>query len=854
MLLVGSSTDVQLPDRSASFTTTERLFSAPIQLTFDDVQLDIRIARCSTSREAGKGLALSLNDNDVPEFRHLDLTGSVYNVAEGYVQDSLDLLAQDIGQEEIPGISEKDPFSLPGAFETSSSSNSRINQTESIGLIAQIIERLLARLQLSIESLKIRLFIGESQEEPQMELRLAKLGSRTDIQDNGTVISCTRSLDLHELGIWLREPESISQRPYSASRKASSNSDNSRPASQESTDSADDMMMSMAIADLRTSRTEPSRDSMYFSTDAEGIYPGQQSVYHDLPQAPEPSAEKSETPDAATSEQNVPSMSVEEPAWSQIFALSRSTKVKEQQTSADAGIRFTTLVASATSANTSTSSYQLDFELSTLGLRLDSKQIKFLLTLASVLQLLDPDTYIGSSKPLQPVNPVFSPSNLLTHVRLQAFRTFLPLEETSLTLQEYIASPPPSTPTLFVAIYSLEAAYRSTTFEGKVALRDYSVFMSSPDTHHKAAIQPLILPDPGLAYGYSSSALVPGESISRTDEWVMASSGRGGNKDGDQTLDSWKTSMSPDASSDNAANRLPILKDAVAIRVQKNSINLILQPVHNWIDLELLGRFDEIISTLSIIGRMAKSGEDVVGKREPEIITPLYNVTISVTCVRLDLRCPSPVDNTVRAGVWTLDLHDLKVCHTSQPGSQHATKRSRARAATFETLKDDSKAVEPEIARIELGRAFVFHCRNTRQKNGHQSLCILAIGPEAQTKTHTVMRLVRKDRLAGSSTFQGLCNIPSVHAHLIKSTLDGLQYLADDLAQTSAKLGSKNSDSKYGNHSNQSGSPESIQKSRERDSSTNTSQSSSSEESSNTGQTAIVGADVRIGRSKYAFL
>ena len=843
-LLVGSSSsNVSSGDQSRSNTATERLFSAPIQLLLHDVQLDVRIASQEGSgqadnRDSSHGLE---RDGVLPS--NPDLADSILNLAEGYVHEEYSAISNSqearAADDEDQELATGHAYNLPGAFDLPSSSKHLPNEEEQIGLVAKIIERLVARLHLSMTNLRVRIHLSDGEKEDLLDLRLANMQSTSEVKEGPTSVVCARMLVLQDLSMWMQLP--LPKTDPSVPDEASTSSPASST-SKESTDSADDMAMSMAIADLRTSEVHSvaEQGSVYHSTSVGAVGGfGKGSLYHDVQEEEEPRIQEAEEPDGSQQQ---------EIAWKQILGVISVPQKNDMRSSPTAAInvRLSTTTSTALSSHGKAASAQLEIILPTLMVYLIPEQLDAFLAWFGKLNL---SSRSPSNRPL-PQEPSPAPSqNLLVHIRMHSLAVYLSLSDTSITLQNHIESPVPATSTIIAVFDNFEGAYRLSTFEGKVALKNYSLSLVRSSNNPETSLQPLIMPDPDIIWSYSLSAPAPDLPAPHTSDRQSAPKGSI-----NTTLDFWKTKLSAAVAQSEVHTQIPVLRDAVALRLEKDGIQIRLQPVHVWVDVELFQEVEGLFRTLSSFEAGAAGAKESGVRQNSGKKAHVYDVTMSTACVRLELRCPSPYGRALRAGIFTLDLHDVKLAHS--PNLRHSQQKqpSRVKTASF-----DVPVVDPDIpaskseddnepGSAEIGRLFVFHCRSTAWEVGTRSRCILALRPAGKTETYSPVRLTTKRSSAISSPVSGICSVPSLEVFLDKDTMDGLQYLADDLGQTLTKYAdNKGEDS--------SGQPH-VSGNRRADagqsSSAITSASDSSEDNSNarTSKKAIAGAELEIGKSE----
>jgi len=152
------------------------LWSAPLQITLDTLQLDLALvaprSAKSRSKEAQRP-ALSTS---------IDLASSVTTAADEFLHEQLDAyeeaeLDRSIRQSLI--LSQNDPFSdeVPGAFPSATSLDGEPMPAslESTTVLAGLIERVLARLEFKVNNVRLRLSHDDVRHGGTFELRIGEI-------------------------------------------------------------------------------------------------------------------------------------------------------------------------------------------------------------------------------------------------------------------------------------------------------------------------------------------------------------------------------------------------------------------------------------------------------------------------------------------------------------------------------------------------------------------------------------------------------------------------------------------------------------------------------------------------------
>ena len=185
--------------------------------------------------------------------------------------------------------------------------------------------------------------------------------------------------------------------------------------------------------------------------------------------------------------------------------------------------------------------------------------------------------------------------------------------------------------------------------------------------------------------------------------------------------------------------------------------------------------------------------DDLQAKKTPTQ-PPAPPSTVSCPMIRLDVRCPAPPKRRERSsdsiyrlmGIVTLDVHQLRISLAS-PASQDAIQPSRP--VRF-NLPTDSVNTTPASIRLNCQKAILFFCRASEKKTS----AFLIVGPIAPDPSDANEELVLPNMefrsnlpvQAGSRSEiipcqHVLCRVPCIQANIHKSTVEGLQFFADDI-------------------------------------------------------------------------
>lgn len=255
------------------------LWSDSLSLTVDSLTLVVTISPPSTKVHSASTSHLSA--------AHLDLASSVTSAADDFVHDELDAFegaALDRSIRESLVLTQTDPFSrdsVPGAFPpfvAGPGPESSPIPVETTTVLTSLVERILARLEMKVRNIRVRVRYEDDQRSGLLELRVGEVRYADETPEEVTgPRKRVRAVTISSVGIYLLPmPPTPTASPQAASpglrpsfSRSSSSSTVSSDASSESSDSADeyhDMAMSQAVHDLRQSTmTSASGQSIYHS-------------------------------------------------------------------------------------------------------------------------------------------------------------------------------------------------------------------------------------------------------------------------------------------------------------------------------------------------------------------------------------------------------------------------------------------------------------------------------------------------------------------------------------------------------------------------------------------------------------
>lgn len=268
------------------------LWSAPLSISLDTLTLDFTLTP-PTSSPKGKSpdrlfrpstFGAKTRPHDLSA--SVDLAASVTSAADEFLHDELDAyeeaeLDRSIRQSLI--LSRSDPFvndTVPGAFPSATSGADQEDggplpaTVESTTVLAGLVERILARLECKVNTVRIRIQHQGRDGGSVVELRIGQIeyaDESANQEDTSGPSSTTRTIRISDVSVHMLEapPPTPAKSTYGTSRSSSTSSTSSSA----STDGEgnNEMMMSLAVADLRQSTISDigSEASVYHSAISE---------------------------------------------------------------------------------------------------------------------------------------------------------------------------------------------------------------------------------------------------------------------------------------------------------------------------------------------------------------------------------------------------------------------------------------------------------------------------------------------------------------------------------------------------------------------------------------------------------
>lgn len=273
------------------------LWSAPLSIALDDLILDFDLVSPSSTSSVAQ--ATRDSRQPLPSSPSVDLAESVTSAADDFLHDELDAyegaeLDRSIRQSLI--LSQTDPFSdneVPGGFPFSTDTGSGdpispLSPTvESKTALAGLVERILARLQVKVRNVRMRIRFVEPTRGGTCEMRINEIQYADESDNEDPVVDrVVRMLRFSSVAVYMvpdRSPITKPRPAFSSTSRSSSTSSSSSTA-----DGLADMTMSLAVADLRqsTMSSVASGASVYHSALEEGDMDNQEEGERDRPPTP----------------------------------------------------------------------------------------------------------------------------------------------------------------------------------------------------------------------------------------------------------------------------------------------------------------------------------------------------------------------------------------------------------------------------------------------------------------------------------------------------------------------------------------------------------------------------------------
>ncbi|SGY39460.1 BQ5605_C003g02224 [Microbotryum silenes-dioicae] len=751
-------------------------------------------------------------------------------VASEFVKHQLDEKDDEALRQSLHlSIHSEPDLELPGAFgstrggsTTAGRSSMDEEQAQEVTMLAGLIDRILARLQVRVRNLKVTLLWEDDEEEHQLVFSIDEIvyedTERDQVLGNDGLIedvlsqhqlSITKPEIRFKTGVNLGRPGT--PRPTQPAGDDDASSTESEESEDEDLTPEHDMMMSQSIADLRTSFVSaqscaPMGESVYASargstfekrSSNQSSIGGRQSRDNDSDSNPflEGEAEPIET-DTILSFGSEP-----------IVVSLTSTAAPKSPTPAEPEDLFPRFNRGAPPKLEIRSTISVPITIIVLPY-----QIRSFLQLAElVTSRLPPSTQTVSRA--TPEQARSASPNLTIAIGVKLFQLIVAHSPSSMTpsateLDTFWAHP---------TIFNLPCDHLRLRLEGMGAfverhstdpphtifpLRSFSLVESLCTTTSEGQVKnttlPILVSDPDLERQYNVEDAFP---IFDLIDWKRnkLAEGKG-----------WRTRFKLRVGIKAMKPEEPA--PAATVTVQSGSKSIRLQPIHLFLDLSFVERFQTFVS---VIGTADSSGQHdtqtprpstPVGFNRPHNrsapfsdATPPERATsgldVNISMLRISIRCPPPKgslgrarawDDPLRSGIVVLDFHDLAVSllPRSPDDPIGTTTISVTRAlAFFAPPPSNDDAWSTARALLSLTHLAHHPVENRPRvpliKIRQQSVELAGLGdssPQSPTSADT------------STTTVVECSLPLLRASVDKMTLDGLQLFADDLAQWSSRL------------------------------------------------------------------
>lgn len=682
----GETTDSDRQAASAaSRSLAERLLSAPISATAEGIRADILI-RPRTSHPTGHSHATSAGE---PTYEYEEETGfntlerSIFGLAADFMQDE--------GSEELVASTDELDGYLPGAFEQNAAAQGLSEQDSAqAGLIAQILERLLLRLRVTVRRVTLNIYVtGLSTdqlllEQPQdmLKFEITFTDLTTFARHDPSVSDSAPNRHFVLTGFQIAMQPPLVQTRHAdldglrMPRPPHADVDRYRRVYSE-----DDLAMSMATADLRKSVDTvvppASLTNCVDSVSSAASVGSDEDLFHSV------------TESFSVDLQN------EEPETRRLAADSHPRRLFHDVTSPTSNVGrasrpifwfvsgstpSVTVVLSASPMShhtreigTQTPSLDVAVEVSAVETRLDLSQINCLLAYSEAFQHVLGSA--GSPNDAKSASVTQVDQNL--HLRLAVLKVNIDLQNPAQSTGDL------GNPQLVAEITRLEAVNRSSSQQTKVKLHAFAVGLQNGNSI-KHAYFPIMLPDPRLAWMYHNTKLQPGQNVNHTGDWSTAR----------RRTDSleWLSRTAVPADVQSAGMPIPLLQDAVAVRRSGLRTEVTVQPVHIWLDTEVLHELTSAASLLCM--------PQFAAKARPDNIADDATFLVRTACVRIDVRCTSmEPSSSIRSNIMGCDLVALraetlpKELHSHRKSSRPGTPRYSLSTCHFFCVEPGDKAV-----------------------------------------------------------------------------------------------------------------------------------------------------------------
>ncbi|ODO11399.1 hypothetical protein I350_00178 [Cryptococcus amylolentus CBS 6273] len=811
------------------------LWSDPLSVSLDTLTLDFTLA-CPSPLSHGKA-------SSHPAADHHDLAESVTSAADDFLHHELDAYEE----KELEGsirqsliLSQTDPFEsdLPGGFPSSlptghiSPGQPLPADIESTTVLAGMVERILARLDLKVENVVIRVKI-EGEEEGVVELRIRKVQYADESEAQLAEGCTTRSIRISGVDIVSVPsfPPPSSPRVSRQQPRTSSVSSGSSKASSSDDDSAD-MYMSQAVADLREGLADVRLSPMESSSSSEdepSVY--ESALFHSaieeqpglsgIPNMPPAGSSSSDTEDegsrSATPTPEAKSQPRSPLPATPILSFGQEDIVLRMRTT-----RPSPLLNEA-APQSALPKVDVEVLVGTVAAVILPSQLRLLICALQSLSQTEPST----EEPLSTTKsqPRMTVINRIKFFQLIAVYDLSAPQSPQLfkALDTHFARPASSLPFnhLRFKLEQLEAIYTSQGQAGprpvcamssapaaaglrrrssaharfgpaptslSVTVQDMSLlehFIPRDSASEEGVALPIVLFDPGLARQYDLPTLRARQSAMpefESMDW------RAPRRSGVERQ--WKVRQ----------RGRGILKDAkkveegpvVVLEKDSGAAVVTLLPVHVFLDLSLVERLLPLLrATTPLIHKTEPAPpsypalnqevtpESIISSLSAPSPSKSSNTKAEIRCsmLRLDVRCPEPPPEGVEREAWS-EGSGLRSGIFSVDVHGLGVKLLHGR---------DNGHQGKEVAKVEF-ESTLFFFAPAGQRNACAFLALSPLTPDPDEDDVPLLPSVSVSTVASSpltdasspKTTLVTCKIPAIHSSLHRSLVVGLQYFADD--------------------------------------------------------------------------
>ncbi|KAL1733122.1 hypothetical protein EV714DRAFT_282136 [Schizophyllum commune] len=746
-----------------------------------------------------------------------NLADSVVSVAESFIHEELNAREEALLRQSFHQDAPDHDHDLPGGFDPFLSAPEEEeevhpdNDPAGVSIFASLIERLLARFEFDATNVQITLVLPEH---TAFTITIPEIRYRTEGQapiEEGAPSGQSRTLSIRGLSVSVRDlrpPPPPLRGPATASGTPTSSLYRRRsPSPASSSSSLDDdtqMMMSQSLAFL------PPRPASPASSVASSMYQSAVSTA-DRDQS-SPAEETGPVPDSTAGLVPEPAGRAEvEPPAAEHPTVPSPNATEETMLSFDSEPICLTLTTPPPTEN-SPQVLQLSISVGILSCAIRAWQICGITECAARWAAYHPSPPPPVPTPAQTSSSKAAASPLFPSVAVQFEMrgvVLLVLPSGPASLDAFHAKPlvPPSLPRGFLRLHldtlKASAAIDTKAVSSSLTLSDMSVFSFIPSVAGEQQARPILIVDPNATAQYASahihpqSGAVPELPTFEVPNWPTSAGPR---------VSAWRTKNKNKQATETI--KVPAIMARASLQLgpkekqAKNDSNVAVtfSPLSVFVDLDALHMesitkfFDEMApSTPSArpAGGGAGYGSDSDGEtpaatpKPPPAVSerererrrlekmPALNASVRLPLIRVHVRCPPPPGKQPRSGTLVLDLHDVGL--SNRDDSQRAP---GARFATSTSVTPPLEAfMSAKCRRILVGTTYAQEPR--------------APGIEADEEPPALCPRISFGK-ANSGRSILTVDIPSAYVHATKPSVDGLQYLADDVTQfLDRTLGSK---------------------------------------------------------------